>query len=178
MQRKCDKCNREAVVHEVTVRNNVKREVHLCEQHAKQAGIQLPGQQPLNQILTQFVISQSGRSPRLTNKACPGCGLSFADFRNKGRLGCPECYQAFESELSPLIERTQNGGSSHCGKSPRRSAHAPDRQALIQRLLKELDHAVAAEQYERAAKLRDELNNMEVRTRSTGAQASRDQPRS
>ena len=162
---KCDLCNKAAVVHEVTVRSGVKREVHLCETHAREAGIVMPGQQPINQLLTQFVIAQSGKPARTANKACTGCGLTFAQFRQTGRVGCAECYSAFEAELGPLIERAQNGGTHHTGKTPRRAGTSIDRQLLIQRLVKELDHAVAAEQYERAAKLRDRLNGMDIKTR-------------
>jgi protein arginine kinase activator len=160
----CDLCDKPAVVHEVTVRSGVKKEVHLCESHAKQAGISLPGggAQPINQLLTQFVISQPGRQPKLVNKSCTVCGMTFNQFRQTGKVGCAECYTAFEEQLAPLIERAQNGGTHHCGKAPRRAGASLDRQMLIQKLMKELDHAVAAEQYERAAKLRDRLNSMEA----------------
>src|SRR4029453_13321390 len=123
---KCDLCNKAAVVHEVTVRSGVKREVHLCETHAREAGIVMPGQQPINQLLTQFVISQSGKPARTANKACTGCGLTFAQFRQTGRVGCAECYNAFEAELAPLIERAQNGGTHHTGKTPRRAGTSID----------------------------------------------------
>jgi protein arginine kinase activator len=167
---KCDLCNKPAVVHEVTVRSGIKKEVHLCEHHAREAGITMPGQQPINQLLTQFVIAQSGnKPPKATTKTCTGCGLTFAQFRQTGRVGCALCYTAFEGELSPLIERAQNGGTHHAGKTPQRAGTSIDRQILIQRLVKELDHAVASEQYERAAKLRDRLTSLDIKTRATTA---------
>jgi protein arginine kinase activator len=158
---KCDLCNKPAVVHEVTVRSGVKKEVHLCEVHAKESGIALPTATPIGQLLTQFVISPTGKQPKMVNKQCPLCGLSFNQFRQSGKVGCPECYHTFEEQLAPLIERAQSGGTHHCGKAPRRSGHALDRQLLMQKLMKELDLAVAAEQYERAAKLRDRLAGMD-----------------
>lgn len=184
---KCDACNRPAVVHEVTVRGGVKKEVHLCEHHAREAGVPLPGgQQPLSQMLTQFVISQAAKAaapspaaggaatpaskPRVSVKACPGCGLSFAQFRQVGRLGCAQCYFAFEQELATLIERAQGGGTNHCGKAPRRSGTSLDRELLVQRLTRELEQAVAAEQYERAAQLRDRLSGVDA-SRVPGASA-------
>jgi protein arginine kinase activator len=173
----CDLCDKPAVVHEVTVRSGIKKEVHLCEAHAKQAGISMPGQQPINQLLTQFVISQSGRPAKLVNKTCTGCGLTFNQFRQSGKVGCADCYAAFEEQLAPLIERAQNGGCNHTGKSPRRAGSSIDRQLVIQRLMKELDHAVAAEQYERAAKLRDRLNSMDVRADVTQPGPRENNPR-
>ena len=159
---KCDLCEKPAVVHEVTVRSGIKKEVHLCETHAKDAGIQLPTTPPINQLLTQFVISQSSKPAKMVNKSCSLCGLTFNQFRQTGKVGCPECYKSFEEQLSPLIERAQNGGTHHSGKAPRRAGTSVDRQLLIQKLMKELDHAVASEQYERAAKLRDRLNSMDI----------------
>ena len=156
----CDFCDKPAVVHEVTVKSGVKSEVHLCETHAREAGIPLPGEQPINQLLTQFVISKPSRKPRATKKTCPNCGMSFARFRQAGVVGCPQCYETFETQLTPMIERAQNGGTSHAGKCPRRGGASLDRQLLIQRMVKELEDAVGAEQYERAAELRDQLQAM------------------
>lgn len=166
---KCDLCEKSAVVHEVVIRNGKKREVHLCEHHAKEAGVDLPDHQPLNKVLTQFVMSQSGsdtssaatRSASRARKTCANCGMTFARFRQTGTLGCSECYDTFETQLGALIERAHCGATHHSGKVPRRAGGNIDRQRLIQRLVKELDEAVAAEQYERAARLRDRLGNLE-----------------
>jgi protein arginine kinase activator len=169
---KCDLCDKPAVVHEVTVRSGVKKEVHLCETHAKDAGITLPGSQPINQLLTQFVISHAQKpASKTTTKACPGCGLTFAQFRQTGKVGCFECYETFADQLGPLVSRAQAGGTHHVGKAPRRAGTSVDRQMLIQKLVRELDHAVAAEQYERAAELRDRLNSMEASPRQADPSA-------
>jgi len=158
---KCDHCDRPAIVHEVTVRNGVKSEMHLCEEHAREAGVAMPTPpKPINQLLTQFVISQTGKARARPRKTCPTCGLSYARFRQGGTLGCADCYEAFADQLTPLIERAQNGATHHRGKAPRRAGGSVDRQLLIQQLVKELDQAVAAEQYERAAELRDRLRGL------------------
>jgi len=174
---KCDYCNKPAVVHEVTVRNGVKKEVHLCEDHAAEAGVNMPGEQPINKLLTQFVISQesdqpkqhSRRSTARAQRRCSECGMTFDEFRKKGVLGCPQCYESFESSLGPLIERTQSGATHHVGKAPKRAGHSIDRQLERRRLIKELDDAVNAEQYERAAKIRDRLNTLEADSTDAGA---------
>jgi protein arginine kinase activator len=162
---KCDLCNEIAVVHEVTVKNGVKKEVHLCEKHAAAAGFATAGQQPINQLLTQFVMGQSGsgRSGRTGGrKSCPECGLSFNQFRQSGILGCASCYEAFSEQLAALISRAHIGATHHVGRTPRRSGSSIDRQLQRQKLIKELDEAVGAEQYERAAKIRDMLNSLEM----------------
>ncbi len=173
---KCDYCDKPAVVHEVTVRNGVKKEVHLCEEHAGECGIPLAGSQPINQLLTQFVTSQSGSGQSsqagrksAAKRTCPECGMSFSEFRQKGVLGCPACYDAFEKHLGPLIERAQSDATHHVGKAPKRAGSSIDRQLQRQRLIKELDQAVGAEQYERAAEIRDRLNSLDSEMSERGA---------
>ncbi|MHC5023635.1 MAG: UvrB/UvrC motif-containing protein [Planctomycetota bacterium] len=159
---RCDLCDRPAVVHEVTMKNGVKREVHLCEEHAKESGVTMPSNQPISELLTHIMMSKASKPESTRKLVCRSCGMSFGDFRQKGVVGCPDCYKAFEKQLAPLIERTQNGAVHHEGKTPRRAGASLDRQLLIRRLAKELDEAVAAEQYERAADLRDRLNNLQT----------------
>jgi protein arginine kinase activator len=181
---KCDQCDKPAVVHEVTVKNGVKREVHLCHDHALEAGVSMPTHQPINQLLTQFVISQGtkgkGKAKPQTQtrrrKRCPSCGMTFGQFRQSGTLGCADCYETFDQQLGALIERAQNGATHHRGKTPARAGGSVDRQRLVQQLVKELDQAVAAEQYERAAQLRDHLRNLDPErpAEPEGRQARRD----
>ncbi len=169
---KCDHCHNPAVVHEVKIIQGVTHEVHLCVEHALAAGHQVPsGPDQLPDVQIQFAVvgpmgmppggiagpsGKPAKGPKQV-KSCPNCGLVFASIRQNGLLGCAECYRAFEAELTGLIEQAQAGGNFHCGRSPRNCRDAAARLELRSRLAKELDEAVAAEQYERAAKLRDRL---------------------
>ncbi len=154
---KCDLCNKPAVVHEVSINNGKKKEVHLCLEHAQAAGVAIPGQQPINKLLTKFVI---GQSPKSTGKECPDCGITFAQIKRSNLIGCPGCYNAFRDSLGSLIEQAQYGASSHIGRVPNRK-HTPSQFELrAKKLMNELDAAVTAEQYERAAILRDRLNKL------------------
>ncbi len=158
---KCDLCDQPAVVHEVTVRNGVKQEKHLCEQCATAAGVALPEHKPIDELLTQFVVStKSGRASK-TSRCCPTCGLTLTDFRQSGMLGCADCYEAFGRQLTGVIERAQNGGTAHAGKTPRRGGGSIDRQIQIHRMAQDLEAAVRSEQFERAAELRDRLQKLE-----------------
>lgn len=173
--KKCDQCDNEATVHEVTVRNGVKIERHLCESCAASQGIATQPGTPINEIIKHYVLSH-GVTPsapvtgRVT--ACPTCRTTFNEFRQHGLLGCPDCYRAFEAQLGPLLERAHDGGIKHAGKVPKRLAGAPgmpqpaprppavtldDREARLRRIRRQLQSAIAAEKYEEAAKLRDEL---------------------
>jgi protein arginine kinase activator len=139
---KCDRCESEATVHEVTIKAGKRHERHLCESCAKADG--LPGQThaPITQLLTQYITSQvqasgigsakgaaGGAPPPGTPSACPGCGHSHGQFRQTGLLGCPACYTAFEGQLSPLLARAHDGGTHHTGKAPMR-LRGPQAQAV------------------------------------------------
>lgn len=107
-------------------------------------------------------------------RTCRGCGMGFDEFRRAGLLGCPVCYESFETMLSPIIERAQNRGSHHVGKVPRfaleRSRAAgssasmlggdEERLARLGLLRRQLSDAVKQEEYERAARVRDELQRL------------------
>jgi len=182
MKRKCDKCSRPATYHCVEVTGGKKVEKHLCDLHATEEGMSIkPANAPISELLTNFekhvYNSESQASPsaaaaggksgpkmgtRLAqDMACANCGVSFTKFREKSLLGCPECYRAFERPLSPLLERAHEGGSHHVGKVPRRAGVGEQRQLLITRMRQRLDEAVAGEDYELAAKLRDEIHRFE-----------------
>jgi protein arginine kinase activator len=92
---------------------------------------------------------------------CPFCGLSTTDFREIGRLGCPQCYPTFEEYLRGLLRRI-HGGTHHVGKvylPP--DPTASDLQKRLAALKKKLERAVEAEDFERAANLRDEIRTLE-----------------
>jgi protein arginine kinase activator len=156
---KCDLCNKPAVVHEVTISGGVKNEVHLCLEHAQAAGIAIPGQQPINKLLTKFVIGKA-QGPSTGHTRCGGCGCTFGQIKQTNLIGCPECYRAFGDALTTLIEQAQFGNTEHVGRIPKR-LHTPSHNEIrARKLMRELDAAVTAEQYERAAELRDRLNEL------------------
>jgi protein arginine kinase activator len=97
---------------------------------------------------------------RLDKRACPICEITFYEFRNQGRLGCPHDYEFFEKELMPLIVNI-HGETEHVGKHPERSAAGSRRQMDLIRLRREMKDAVRREDYERASQLRDQIRDME-----------------
>ena len=173
MKHKCDKCDRPATVHEVEIVKGQKIEKHLCDLHAQEEGLAaVDAHAPIEKLLTHFVKTHSG-SPDQPELTCEHCGQTFAEFREHSLLGCPQCYDAFESPLSQLIERAHEGGTHHIGKTPRRigSGSGADsegdsdadhlrHQQLIQ-MRRRLDEAVKTENYELAARLRDDIESIE-----------------
>jgi protein arginine kinase activator len=164
----CDSCGEPgAVVHLTQVVNNETKTSHLCEKCAAQKGIQasVPGSSS-NLHLADFLAKMGGDDLPLPGSSeedakCPFCGLSAKDFREIGRLGCPQCYPTFEDYLRGLLRRI-HGGTHHVGKvylPPDPSAS--DREKRLSALKKKLERAVAAEDFERAANLRDEIRTLE-----------------
>lgn len=180
---KCDRCDQEATVHELRVVGGKKVEKHLCEKCARDQGIAV--QPPVTELIAKYVMAQAPGVPAATpapapaaGRLCRACGTTYAEFRQSGLLGCPECYAAFEAQLGPLLERAHEGGTHHVGKVPVRAlarsraggSGSPGVEAVlggereraerIKLLKKQLDEAVAGEQYERAAEIRDELRRI------------------
>lgn len=159
----CDRCDSEAVVHEIVVQNGQKVEKHLCSSCAKEEGLVNDAPSALSAPLSKLVMSSSiiAKPQSSAARACGGCGQTWAEFRKSGLLGCPDCYDVFDEKLGPLIQRAHEGAAEHVGKTPRRSAEIIDRRRLAASLRKQLLEAVDAEHYERAAELRDRLRHVE-----------------
>ncbi|MGD0539971.1 MAG: UvrB/UvrC motif-containing protein [Tepidisphaeraceae bacterium] len=162
---KCEKCNRPATVHLTEIRGGKKIEKHLCEQCAAQVeGFPTKAHTPINELLTNFVLAHSGLAKEQQSTVCPECGMAWADFAQTGLLGCEHDYTAFDKDLTPLLQRAHEGATHHVGKVPTRRGGTSvpvKRQLDVARLRKELNRAIEAEDYERAAKLRDQIRNAE-----------------
>ena len=87
---------------------------------------------------------------------CDSCGLTYDDFRKYGRLGCASCYLAFRSQLSAIFANVQ-GSSEHRGKLPQRTGSDLLHEKRIQSLKSELSKAIEKEEFEAAARIRDEI---------------------
>lgn len=185
-------------MHELRVQGGKKHEQHLCEQCARELGIAVPGSISVPELIEKMITAQPApeppkaqrAAPAVQGQSCPSCGMTYAEFRQSGQLGCPGCYKAFEAQLGPLLERWHEGGSHHVGKIPARAAGGippgsampgqgvrlthgvaqaspesllggeSERRQKLELLRRHLDEAVAAEQYERAAALRDEIRRL------------------
>ena len=150
---KCQKCHNQAILHitEVLTQDQFE-ELHLCEQCANKYLYE--SQQKKGAI-------EPGREDEglLGQQECPACGMKFVEFRNTGRLGCPNDYQEFRDDLIPLLENI-HGETKHVGKAPRRS-QSPQAVSELVQLRSKLKQAVSKEDYEEAARLRDQIRQAE-----------------
>jgi protein arginine kinase activator len=91
---------------------------------------------------------------------CPKCGLTYSDFKKIGRLGCGDCYITFKKYLGPLLKRI-HGSSQHVGKSPLKVTKVLKKKIDLQELRNRLQKLIEQEAFEEAAKLRDQIKELE-----------------
>jgi protein arginine kinase activator len=167
---KCQRCEKPATFHITELTGPQPQEHHLCETCFKAHFVQAE-EEPTSaeaslagMLAKQLKLGQAAEQlQELDKRACPQCGITFYEFRNQGRLGCPHDYVHFRKELMPLIANI-HGEVRHVGKrpqgSPARSSNT-DWQTVLIRLRREQREAIAKEHYEQAAKLRDEIEDIE-----------------
>ncbi len=159
MKFKCDGCGKAATVHLTEITNGKKIEKHLCEGCASSEGITIKANVPISQLLEDFILQSP--SEEIAQQTCDICGVSFSDFRKQGVLGCPHDYDVFSDSLDPLLAKAHEGANQHVGKVPHRAGQDQKKMNTILRLRAELKSAVTAEDYERAAGLRDQIKELE-----------------
>ena len=162
----CDMCHKkEAIIYvEQTNRLGVKK-INLCRDCAIACGISPESQEIDRQIGSLFKqLKQDRRDQLLKNdRACPVCGRLRSEIVLTGRLGCPECYSIFKTEINEYFAERKID-YPYSGAMPKRLANF--RSALTDRVLirDKLDAAIKNEDYEKAAFYRDYLKAIEKKS--------------
>ena len=118
----------------------------------------------MSDILHSLLTHLGGKEiEEMANTKCGSCGLSYAEFRSTGRLGCPRDYEVFDKALSGLLERIHHG-TKHIGKVPAGAGEDLIREHEVLRLRQELERAVQREEYEKAAEYRDKIAELSRKT--------------
>ena len=164
MKEKCQRCAKPATYHITDIEKGKPREFHFCDEHARQhiTPPEDPAGVPIGELAASLGKGHAApREPSAADKqACPVCQITFLEFRNSGRLGCPHDYEVFRNELMPLLENIHDE-TRHSGKVPRRAPRNSQRQTELIEMRNKLKRAVAAEDYETAARLRDQIKDIE-----------------
>ncbi|MCM2369517.1 UvrB/UvrC motif-containing protein [Aporhodopirellula aestuarii] len=162
---KCQYCDKPATFHITELTQPGGPQIlHLCEHHARTV-LQKEAPSPIKTITgalaKQLQLGQTKEElQKLDKKECPSCGITFFEFRNSGRLGCPMDYTHFESDLTPLLINIHDS-LEHTGKRPSRAAANVDAQAELISLRKAMEAAVQNEDYETASQIRDKINEIQ-----------------
>lgn len=167
----CDICKKTvATVHLTQLIDGKTKKVDMCEACSKEKGVDDPAGFSLADLLLGLGASQEMEQAAAGGELkCPHCGFTQVDFKKAGRLGCAECYAVFSEGLEALL-KTMHKGTRHVGKVPAAYRQSQDLAERLKGLQKKLDKAVADEDFETAAQLRDQLKV--VRGQLTGLAAS------
>jgi protein arginine kinase activator len=166
MVMKCNLCAKVATFHITDIERGKPREFHFCDEHARQhltPAADATGKPAMSELAKTLIggATEAVQEPTpLDQQSCPVCQISFGEFRSTGRLGCPHDYEIFRDELMPLLENIHDE-TRHTGKSPRRAPRDPKQQTMLIQLRNDLKRAVAAEDYEMAARVRDKIKTLE-----------------
>jgi protein arginine kinase activator len=164
----CKDCGkRPSTVHYTEIVNNQMTTLDLCAECAELRGISVDKHESygLGDLVAGLIDSAAEtESERMGKVKCPSCGFAYSNFKKVGRFGCPECYAAFEKQLVPLL-RQLHGSTRHEGKSPKRLGPKAVIRQEIAELQESLTQAVANEQYEEAAEIRDRIRDLESKVK-------------
>ncbi|NLC88806.1 MAG: hypothetical protein GX681_01920 [Clostridiaceae bacterium] len=188
----CENCQlREASVHVKQSHNNQITEYNLCSVCARE--MEQSSHSSFSDIFGDFFNSMfwgpSGftyprqRVQTRESLQCPNCGLTERELLKQGFLGCPRCYEVFSKVLQPVFQRVQGhtcqpaaevlAGAKFADEAQNLTATAAD---PIAQLRQEQQKAIAAEDYEQAARLRDEIKEREQAASTEAEELSADSP--
>lgn len=146
-----------ASVYVTKVVNGNKTKIKLCSDCAQENDFGFGLDFGLN--LQDFLSGMIKVEPNQALK-CPKCGLDYYRFNKSGQLGCSECYQIFAQKINPIIKRV-HGTIEHTGKIPKRTGGKILVLKQLQSLKDQLKKAIEAEEFERAAELRDAIKDLQ-----------------
>ena len=154
----CSICKiKPATVHLTQIVGEKMQKLDLCEDCAKAKGVNDPAGFPLSDLMLGLGAAQEiEQAAGAVELKCPRCGFTQADFKKSGRLGCPECYKTFSEGLSGLL-KTMHKGTRHVGKAPEAMRASRETADRLKTLQKKLAKAIESENFEEAARLRDEI---------------------
>lgn len=168
----CDICHkREATIYYTEIINGKKIEQHLCEVCAAKyssyrstnpiSGEETTADHMIFGLLQE--VESQNQEEQTQSLVCPNCGLTYEEFTRDGQFGCEQCYASFQSMLNKNLRSIQ-GSDTHTGKRPKEyeleAKRLVDGLSQLDRLSVQLQHAIELEEYEEAAKIRDQIRDL------------------
>lgn len=179
----CQNCGEnEANVRYTQIVNGVKKEMALCEKCSRELGIgNFNFNMPidfssffgdfLNEYDTSKLIPELAAMKPLK---CDVCHMTYNEFMNAGKFGCSHCYDVFAEKIDPILRRL-HGNNRYVGrkietekkKTPKieqpelKIKPKTEKEEKIMELQAKLKDLIKVENYEEAAKVRDEIKKLE-----------------
>ena len=151
----CSNCSKPATIHLTQIINNQIHKVDLCEDCPHKKSV--TDSEAFS--LADFLLKPQMDSTR-EHSSCDHCGFTPADFKKTGRFGCPKCYDSFKGMLRPMLSGMHKG-LEHAGKSPDQVIARCAARNELNTVRDALGQAIRDGNYEEAAKLRDQLRQIE-----------------
>ena len=160
----CQNCGKnEATTHIKRIVGGEATQLHLCHNCAEHlgyadvfSGFGFNIHNMIANFFPEFIYSLPAD---VTSEKCPNCGTTFEEIVRSGMMGCAECYKTFYDKLKPSLARI-HGRAQHSGKTGASYGEEAKLENRIQDLKNQMDKAVADQDFEQAAKLRDEINSL------------------
>lgn len=156
---KCQNCDEKATVHFTQLEEGNMKKMSFCEACAEIEGITDLASFGLGEAMLPEV-EPSAESATHSREECPQCGFTRQKFQQTGRLGCSQCYLTFADEILSRLG-TMHRGLRHVGKRPEDFTDDPYAETVLEECRERLEEAVTNENYEQAAKIRDEIQKLE-----------------
>jgi len=159
---KCEICGaRKAVIHIQQVIGKERVDLHLCEECALERGISGEGERVELSISGMLNgLLDIGDLKERKNATCPQCGSTWQSIQKREKLGCAECYSTFNREIHFLLEK-MGAQSTHRGKLPKGLKTYKRYLVDVVKLKEGLKEALKREDYEKAARIRDRIRELE-----------------
>jgi protein arginine kinase activator len=158
----CDLCAKSEATMKVSQldKDGKVTEISVCVDCARQRGF--TEVEKLKAGVAEIIAELKNRVDEGDSKlVCRNCGMSYAEFKRQARLGCADCYVSFHDELLPLIRRI-HGAVQHVGRTASGGRKQAQVKMNVQKIREALTGAIQAEDYEKAAALRDQLKRAET----------------
>jgi protein arginine kinase activator len=160
---KCEICGlKDAVIHIRQIQKDLVHELHVCEDCAQEKGLtrEEDSELPIANLLSGLLEGKDVTGGTEAKEVCPTCGMKASEFRKQGKLGCKDCFVAFEKDVRAIVSQMA-ARPRHTGKLPRTLVVEHAAEVRGEEIREELRQAVEREDYEQAARLRDRLREME-----------------
>ncbi|MBA3052433.1 MAG: UvrB/UvrC motif-containing protein [Candidatus Omnitrophota bacterium] len=147
----CDICKvNPASVHFTSFHGGAVTKMHICHSCAVNMGVfDVNMQEKSFDILGKF-LSALALPGTVSDRKCRACGKTLSEFREDGKLGCPECWETFRENLEPLLKKIH-------GHALHKQSAEKTKDTRVSALQKKLQEAIGREDYEEAAKIRDRI---------------------
>ncbi len=163
MDNLCDECHEKEACYTVSVMmGETVTQRHLCEDCMAKMNMTISAGN-IKHLLSAILNAITGTdappaeaAPPQPDVVCERCQTTLRQFTKSGRLGCPGCYKAFQEQLTPMLQQI-HGRVQHAGRKPLQSEAAQRQRSQHEELMRQMEQAVAVEDFETAAILRDKL---------------------